>query len=1040
MFFEAERIAQTIKVLKGCIITAKQPVTDISMRTGAVENFLSELKQSLPAYKSFGRGELWGGKDLYVTFRVTVEITAEMQDQPIVLLITTGREDKWEALNPQFIVWTADGVKQGIDVNHREIHLTEKACVGERFTVLMEGWSGLEEMSCFFHVDCMSINREIEGLYYDLLVAHDVVLLPSQSATDKEIMLDILTRTQNLLDLRNLKSEAFFESVTIAREFLKQEFYDNLAGNPASVYCTGHSHIDVAWQWRVCHSRRKATRSFATAIDFMRRYPDYCFSSSQPQLYDFIRQDYPEFYELIKQQIREGRFEAEGAMWLEADCNLISGESMVRQLIHGKRFFRKQFGVDSRVLWLPDVFGYSAAMPQILKKSGVDYFITSKISWNEYNRMPHDTFMWRGIDGTEILTYFHTMPDSGKPERNNIFATYSGMIRPDSVAGAWEKYKDKRLSKNILASFGYGDGGGGPTNIDLEYAKRLKNGLPGVPAVKMTKILPFMEKLSEDIAGNSRLTSWSGELYLEFHRGTYTSMARNKKYNRNSETSLHNLELAGAMKEVLTRAGDYPADEVDGLWELVLLNQFHDIIPGSSIGEVYLDSEKQYQYVLEKSRLMTSQILREICDNNAENHDTITAFNFLPIQRNDVIVFQGGQDNTALVGKNGECFAIQRTHDGQSISYICDIPSMGLHGFDIVYANAPEFELIIDEHSMENKFFALVFDENCEICSIWDKRENRQIISKNGRANTLKAYEDRPRDYDAWEITAYYRDKEYAVDNVISTRIVETGPVRAGIEISRRFMSSEITQIIFIYNDIPRIDFQTKIDWKESHILLKVGFPVDIHAEEAMFDVQFGNVARPTHSNTSWDFAKFEVCAHKWADLSERNYGAALLNDSKYGYRVKDGNLELTLIKSATFPYEMADKELHEFTYSLYPHVGDFARGDVHYQAQMLNSPLYFLPHKVKPALDCVSFFAVNARNVFIETVKPAYDGHGIIIRLVEFQNIRCSCELSVFGKIKAAFECDLLENNIDEIKLSYNSAVFHVKPYEIKTIRVLLT
>ncbi|MDR1061765.1 MAG: glycosyl hydrolase-related protein [Clostridiales bacterium] len=1211
MYFDLDNIRQTIGALSGRVVRASLPVDGICVKDGEAGDYLAELAGigggaagggaaasagsgaagatgAAGGYRPFARGEQWGGRDRYATFRLAAAIPPEMDGASARLLVTTGREGQWNARNPQFIVWSRDGLRQGLDVNHQEIFLPGPAKAGETHSFLIEGWSGMADSKCSFLVDLQSVDAELEALAYDLSVALEAASLPSQTAADRGAMLSALIEAVEMIDMFDMSSGDFAKSVGAARAFMRDGFYARFAGNPATVNVVGHSHIDVAWQWRFCHSRKKAARSFSTAIGFMDRFPDYCYSSSQPQLFDYVKQDYPDLYARIKARAAEGRFDPEGAMWVEADCNLISGESMVRQLIHGKRFFRDEFGADSRVLWLPDVFGYSAAMPQILKKAGVDYFVTSKISWNEYNRMPHDVFLWQGIDGTEILSYLHTMPDPGQMERdkNSFFATYNGRIKPSSVAGAWENFKDKGITRGVLASFGYGDGGGGPARDDLEYAERLKAGLPGVPKVSMTRILPFLEKLEREASGQKRLAKWQGELYLELHRGTYTSIARNKRYNRKAEIAMRGLEFAAAARIMLTgSAAEYPAGSIDRMWETILLNQFHDVIPGSSIGEVYEDSQAMYEDLLAKARELTDEALEAVAaaggaaaagtagdsgvaagargaaagsnvagargvdaarvagDSGATAGDagvaaggagaaaagSFAVFNFLPAERDDCVELPGAlPDGAALT--DGSCvFPVQKAAGGESIAYVRRVPPMGFSVFGVcgpapggqpdggagagadsrsqsggASAGAgsscpqaggckqePGASISLDGRRAENRFFSVAFDEFWQISSILDKRQNREALS--GTGNALTAYEDRPRDWDAWEISSYYREKARRISDVESCRVVENGPVRAGIEVSRRFLSSRIRQTIYIYGDIPRIDFKTTVDWKESQIMLKTAFPLDVRADEATFEIQMGNIKRPTHSNTSWDFAKFEVCAHKWADMSERGYGVALLNDCKYGYRAKDGSLELTLLKSATSPFPGADKEIHEFTYSLYPHEGDFAGGAVHMQAQRLNTPLRALPLPGRGAAeagaaaaaaatagggsaaggsgasDCgasggcaaevavaaasgaasapasgsgLSLISTDAANVHIEAVKAAYAGDGIIIRMYEFENRRAPLELSVYGDAAGAYDCDLLENAVGELPCERGGGrsrvSLEIKPYEIRTVKIV--
>ncbi|MGN0994928.1 MAG: alpha-mannosidase, partial [Butyricicoccus sp.] len=519
-----------------------------------------------------------------------------------------------------------------------EILLTECAAENDSFELVIEGWSGLDPLRCTFLAEAVSIDRDTEAVYYDVLTARDAIFWEKQTSAQRTGMLNALLHAINLIDFRQPQSEAYQQSMRAAHAWLQKELFEAYqGGNGTSVMCTGHAHIDVAWRWCLHHSRKKAARSFSTALDLFEQYPDYHFSSSQPQLYQFIKEDYPDLYEKIKRYAAEGRFEPEGALWVESDCNLISGESFARQLIYGKRFFREEFGVESKVVWLPDVFGYNAAMPQIMRKAHVPYFITSKISWNDTNRMPHDTFYWEGIDGSRVLTYLHTMPpEQGDPEHadQDFYATYNGQIMPYTVGNTYEKYKDKAINSHLLASFGHGDGGGGATRRDLEYAKRMKAGLPNLPQVKLDKIRPFMEELEENIKGKP-VPTWCGELYLEYHRGTYTSMAQIKMLNRRTEFAMHNLEFIAALA-ALKRGTAYPHAEIDAIWPKLLKNQFHDILPGSSIEAVYVTAVQEYEDMLSRIGALTAPRVAALCSGASD--ETLCLVNDLGFVRGDVVV------------------------------------------------------------------------------------------------------------------------------------------------------------------------------------------------------------------------------------------------------------------------------------------------------------------------------------------------------------------------------------------------------------------
>ena len=842
------------------------------------------------------------------------------------------------------------------------------------------------------------------------------MLFRSEEDKRSHDIFNMLNEAVNILDLRKPHSDEFNKTVTAAIDYLESEFYGRYCGkSDVTVHCVGHTHIDVAWLWTLAVTREKVGRSFATVLNLMKEYPDYTFMSSQPQLYKYLKEEQPALYEQVKQRIKEGRWEAEGGMWLEADCNVTSGESFVRQILFGTRFFREEFGVENKILWLPDVFGYSAALPQILKKSGIEYFMTTKITWNEYNTLPYDMFNWQGLDGSEVLTYFITTVGYNDPWH---YATYNGTIDSSRTMGTWQRFKQKGLTDEVMQSYGYGDGGGGPTKEHLESALRLERGIPGCPNITMGTSLEFFERLEQKVKNNKRLPKWVGELYLEFHRGTYTSMGRNKRSNRKSELMYQDAEMLSVTAKALCGT-DYPQQQLNGGWETILLNQFHDILPGSSIKEVYDDCLVDYARVSEIGSAAIDNAVFAVAGNIKTECDSVVVFNQLSFDRSDVV-------DVALP-------------DGTISFYAENVPSKGYKTYRLTdIASADNGGITVTSTAMSNKFFDIKLDECANITSIYDKVNRREIVEK-GEKVCMQAFEDRPREYECWEITIYYREKMYPVDDVQSIEVVQCDSVKGVLRVKRRFLDSVIEQDIIIYNDIPRIDFKTYIDWKQQQILLKVAFPVDIHAEKATYDIQFGNVERPTHWNTSWDYSKFEVCAHKWADLSEDGYGVSLLNDCKYGHDIKDNVMRLTLLKSGIEPNSTADREEHYFTYSLFPHADGWKIAGTVKMGYALNCPMYT---KVEHAHDGAlptefSLISVDKDNVILETVKKAEDSDDTIIRMYESHGRRTSVNVTCFKDLAKGAECDLMENEMSDINVTDCSFDCEIKPYEIKTFKL---
>ncbi len=936
--------------------------------------------------------------------------TAPNSTSKLYFDLKTGREGQWDARNPQFLAFLDGHAVQGLDVNHTDLELE----FDREYDFHLYMYTGLVEGSFALEASYKMIDTAIEKLYYDMQVPFESLDCLSDSSEEYVTIQKYLELTCNYLDLRIPYSNEFYDSLKSADEFLETEFYCKQCGrSDCTVSCIGHTHIDVAWQWTLAQTEEKTQRSFATMLKLMDQYDEFKFMSSQPQLYKYLKRFEPELYEKVKQRIKEGRWEAEGAMWLEADCNLSSGESFVRQILFGKTFFMDEFGVDSKVLWLPDVFGYSAALPQILKKSGVDKFVTSKISWNDTNVLPYDVFMWEGIDGTEIFTSFMTAQDYREGTESQHFTTYNAHINPSQVMGTRKRFQQKEYSKNNLLTFGYGDGGGGSTRKMIEYHMRLKRGIPGIPATVIEFAGDFLDKFENDFKESSatlkKMPRWVGELYLEFHRGTYTSMAKNKKNNRKSELLFQTAEQLSSMTNILTGA-DYPQQDINDSWETILLNQFHDIIPGSSIEEVYNDSDIQYAHIKNVGSSIVSSSLQALAS-RISSDGCVAVYN------------PNSFTSSGIIELNGKSV------------YVENIPAIGWKSVSEVKDNN---NITVSANRIDSKFYTITLDSNANITSIYDKENDREVILPGKAANAIEAFEDLPYNYDNWELSPYYKQKKWDINNVDLVECINDG-ARAGLRIVRRFLNSTIAQSIYVYDDLRRIDFETDIDWKESHIVLKAAFPINVHASKAVYETQFGYVERTTHENTSFDSAKFEVCAHKYADISEDDYGVAILNDCKYGYNAEGNTLKLTLLKCGTFPNKNADKERHLFTYSLLPHSGNHTHGNVIQEAYLLNRPLMpFTPSGDGSLPNEYSLVSCDKENIIIETVKKAEKSDNIVIRAYDAYDRKCKAVLSLGFDIKKAHLTDLMENKICELEIiDGNKIPFNVSNFEIVTIMV---
>ncbi len=956
-------------------------------------------------------------------FRSHITIPLSMDGKSVWFKIHTQIEEWDDGKNPQFLVFVNNEVVQGADMNHREVLLRKRAVGGEELTIDIQAYTGTLHREFSFLANLYVLDEKLNHLYYDILVPLQAFPRLGQDSKTRLELQTVLNNTINLIDMRVPYSEDFYASVDTAQQYITENLYEKMCGvQDVIATCIGHTHIDVAWWWTVAQTREKVVRSFATVLKLMEEFPSYKFMSSQPVLYYFLKQRYPELYAKIKQRVAEGRWEVEGGMWLEADCNLTSGESLVRQFMHGKRFFREEFGKDNKILWLPDVFGYSGALPQIMKKSGIDYFMTTKLSWNQINRIPNDTFLWKGIDGSEVLTHLITTLGIGQDPKQSFFTTYNGMLHPDAIMGAWDRYQNKEINNDVLVAFGYGDGGGGPTRLMLETSERMEKGIPGVPMVRQEPARTFFDELDARVKDNPRLETWEGEFYFEYHRGTYTSMARNKKGNRKSELLMMDLELLGVLSK------DYPAEADTRLWrDIILLNQFHDILPGSSIAEVYDVTKAEYEALASEAK----SLIRDRLNRIAGSGEGVTVVNTLGFDRDDVVSL-GEVQASALADENGNRYPVQQTADG-AVAYLKNLPSKGYRTYRVAEAKAESPFRRTDERHLETPFYSVAFDENGHFTSIFDKKFDRELVKDGKKANLFRLYEDKPIYYDNWDIDRFYTEKSWDVNDLVSMHWIEDGPVRTTLALEYRCSLSTIRQKIHFYANTRRIDFETTVDWKLHQHLLKVEFPVDIHTDEATFDIQFGNVTRKTHSNTSWDKARFESCAQKWMDYSEGHYGVSLLNDCKYGHSVLDGVIALTLVKSGIEPNPNADVELHSFTYSLYPHGETWKQAGTVRESYKLNLPAYTVlggtPGK------SYSLVSLDTPNVVLETVKQTENGEGTVLRLYESENARTKTALTLPEGVTKAYETNLLEEIEAELPVVDGKLHFVMKPYEIKTI-----
>lgn len=1019
MKFMAEKIKEICKVLGGLKTSTLERMTGFTYKYSDYKK-PDEILYDDGTWEEFDPDTRLCGDDEHIWLHKKFKTCDAIEGKKLVFSVSTYPETGWfYPKNPQIILYLNGEIVSGMDINHRSVSLefsTEyDMYVYFYIAPMYYGTVNSPESYVQFKPSLQLVDDKIEKIYYDLSVPLSAAKLFSLESPEFKTTVKHLNAAVQFLDLRVPFSKEFYEGIDTSCKYLQNNLYNQGYENKdAVVGAIGHTHIDVAWLWQYRQTVEKVQRSFATVVKLMEEYPEYKFMSSQPQLYKYIKIHAPKLYEKIKKLVSEGRWEVEGAMWVEADCNITSGESLVRQILFGKRFMKEEFGVDSKILWLPDVFGYSAALPQILKKSGVDKFVTSKISWNQYNKMPYDTFMWQGIDGTEIFTYFLTAQEYTGGNTPANYTTYTAMADPSQILGTWNRYQQKEYNNEVMMTFGWGDGGGGPETDMLEKYRRSARGIPGVPKTEIKFAKDILDNVQKNFEENCKLTKripkWTGELYLEHHRGTYTSVSKNKKNNRKSELLFQKAEAISVLSELLMGT-PYQKEKLREGWETILINQFHDVVPGTSIKEVYRDTDIMYSQIQQTAKKIVDKCICTISE-NVSTSGGLFVYNPNSFEYNGYV-----------------------SYDGKSI-YAEKIPPFG---WKVINTESSENSIKVTNSCLENKYYKIVFNESAEIISLYDKENKREVVKEGERLNQLIACDDTPHvDYDAWETAEYIEDKIWHVSDVISLEILNEGG-RCGLSITKKFMDSVINQKIYLYENSRRIDVVNYIEWHNEHIILKALFPVNTNTQKATYEIQFGNVERSTHKNTSWDAAKFEVCAHKWADISDGGYGLSILNDCKYGYSAYESTLKLTLLKSPTWPDNEADKGKHEFTYSLLPHKGDYRVGETVKESYKLNQPVLVKAVSEQDGILSSEFFMMRCseENIIIETVKKAEDTDDIIVRLYEANNSQCRACLEMGFDFEKVYLCDLLENDICQIESDRKCIEIDMKGFEIVTLKI---
>ncbi len=828
-----------------------------------------------------------------------------------------------------------------------------------------------------------------------------------------EVLPEKSVRRARLLHVASAAIDAFAENPSnagAARDVLARELDKGAVPSAPTALAVGHAHIDTAWLWPIAESVRKCARTFASQVDLLGRYPDYVFGASQPQHYAFVKERHPELYDRVRQAVADGRWEPQGGMWVEADCNLIDGESMVRQILHGKNFFRDEFGVDVKNLWLPDVFGYSAALPQILKRSGIDFFLTQKISWNQINDFPHTTFKWRGIDGSEVLTHF--------PPENN----YNSRLDAKFLVPGMENFREKGYLDEFMSLFGVGDGGGGPKAENIEWGRRMAD-LEGTPRVRFGRADEFFARLADRA---DELPSWDGELYLELHRGTLTTHARVKRANRHLEARLRHVERLWSCLPL----ADYPIADLDRAWKKLLLHQFHDILPGSSITEAYRETAADHGEADAICARLEENAAARLFD---ADENALVVANTAPVAFDGTVELPESWRGRMVRVAGGAELPTQAQGDEWLARVAVESGSFVTLERGEAIAAAPV--AANETQIVENDLVRYAFSGAGTLVEAHDKIADRSILPAGEAGNVLTLYADHPNDWDAWDVDFFYEKNVVEAARCVEIETLGSGAVRSGLRLVFETGSSRVEQRVTLDAGSAELRFRTRVDWRECHRMLRVAFPIAVTTPVASFDIQYGFVERPTHRNTSWDRARFEVAAQRWADLSERDWGVALLNDCKYGHKVDGHVLDLNLLRSPTYPDPDADRGEHELTYSLYPHAGDLRASDVIEAAARLNEPPRLFAGRRGDATEPPA--RLEGDGLSLEVVKRAEKEECLVLRIVERSGRRSRGRLHVADRYAGLVETDLMEWTDGESASCTEPLPVELGPFEIRTYKL---
>lgn len=811
--------------------------------------------------------------------------------------------------------------------------------------------------------------------------------------------------------------QAFLKSVPSAAAKLWAMVEKIEYSTPGKVIMSGHSHLDVAWLWTVKEITRKTARTFSNNLALMDNYPEFKFTQSQAVLYDFMKEHYPDIYEKVRQKVKNGQWEIVGNAWVEADTNIANGETLIRQLLYGREFFLKEFGVSSDVYWLPDCFGFTWALPQIIKRSSMKYFLTSKLQYNDTNEFPLSVFKWRAHSGDEVLAYMQKVH-------------YQGEYDPQYILNCRKLNRQNSIVDHSFGMFGYGDGGGGCTYQMIEQGSRAAK-LPGIPKSKNAHVSEFFAEIEHK---KDELPVWDGEMYYENHRGTFTSQAFVKKNNRQGELLMRNVEILSVLSGI-----EYPYKKIEKAWKLLLINQFHDILPGTSIHEVFENTREEYKEMHRIGNEIINNSLSLLQSKISTKNDCVVVWNLTNWNSSGLVRAEIPFEAKGIKNKKGEALPckINKENGTFYIEFFADdVPALGYSAFSLSNQNE-QFDCVkAEKNLLENEYLRVEIDENGLLSAVFDKQADRQILADKG--NLLTISHDKPVHESAWNLELDYTKKQWELIEAQKIEVIEASALRGVVRVVRKFNKSTITQDIILEKEKKCLDFQTTVDWHEREKVLKAAFPVNIRSRNVSCEIAHGAAEYPTHYNTSYDLAKFEFCAHKWADLSEGGYGVSILNDCKYGYNVHDNIMKITLMKGPVNPDATGDIGVSTFRYSLYPHNNTWREAETVKLGFAENMPLRaeFVKGSDGDSLEH-SFIYLDNKNVVLDAIKPAQDGNGFIVRLYEAETRHCKVCMQLDLAYSNVIECNMMEEDERELPCQDKRFCFDMKPHEVKTFRL---